>query len=109
MILYNVWFSFKDGADDAAELGKARLFFDDLKKQAQLLDYRLMKNRGSREKSKLPAYQVMAKFADASHLDLAMTEVARIGIHAGRHGAMIENVDEFRVEVFEDLPLHAAR
>lgn len=31
-------------------------------------------------------------------------EVAAIGIHAGRHGFMIENVSEFIVEVFEELP-----
>ena len=31
-------------------------------------------------------------------------EVGAIGIHSGRHGAMIENVDEFMVEVFEDIP-----
>jgi len=27
-----------------------------------------------------------------------------MGIHAGKHGFMIENVDTFIVEVFEELP-----
>ena len=103
MILYNVWFSFKPGSDETSELAKTRLFFDDLKSRAQLHGYRLMKNRGSQERSKLSTYQIMAEFDNQSKLDLSMAEVARIGIHSGQHGAMIENVSDFHVEIFEDV------
>jgi hypothetical protein len=30
--------------------------------------------------------------------------VSAVGIHAGRHGFMIENVSRFVVEVFEEVP-----
>jgi hypothetical protein len=103
VILYNVWFSFKSGADESAELGKARSFLDDLKARAKLHSYRLMKNRAPREKSRLANYQLMAEFRDGEQFGLPFAEVGEIGIHAGRHGAMIENVDEFMVEVFEDV------
>ena len=103
MILYNVWFSFKSGSNETAEIEKARTFLDDLKSRAKLHGYRLMKNRAPREKSKLASYQLMAEFADGEQFGLPFTEVGQIGIHAGRHGAMIENVDEFMVEVFEDV------
>ncbi len=47
-------------------------------------------------------YQLMAEFRDGAQFGLPFAEVGEIGIHSGRHGAMIENVDEFMVEVFED-------
>ena len=103
MILYNVWFSFKSGFDENVELGKARAFLDDLKNRAKLHGYRLMKNRATREKSRLANYQLMAEFADGEQFGLPFSEVGEIGIHAGKHGAMIANVDEFMVEVFEDI------
>jgi hypothetical protein len=103
MILYNVWFSFKTGADESAELSKARSFLDDLKSRSKLYGYRLMKNRASREKSRLARYQLMAEFQDGAQFGLPFAEVGATGIHSGRHGAMIENVDEFMVEVFEDI------
>jgi hypothetical protein len=103
MILYNVWFSFKPGSDDTVELGKVRSFLDDLKARAKLHDYRLMKNRAAREKSRLSTYQLMAEFTDNSQFGLPMAEVSEIGMHAGRHGAMIENVGEFMVEIFDDI------
>jgi hypothetical protein len=103
MILYNVWFSFKPGSDDAAELAKTRSFLDDLKDRSKLHGYRLMRNRAEKEKSKLSSYQLMAEFADDSQFALPFVEVNRIGVHAGSHGAMIENVADFMVEVFEDI------
>ncbi len=103
MILYNVWFSFKPGSDDLAELAKTRAFLDDLQSRAKLHSYRLMKNRAPRDKSKLASYQLMAEFSDPPQFALPFAEVGHIGIHSGHHGAMIENVGEFMVEVFEDI------
>lgn len=103
MILYNVWFSFKSGSDETAEIGKVRRFLDDLQGRTKLHGYRLMKNRAPKEKSKLHAYHLMAEFADGTQMDQPFAEVGQIGIHSGHHGAMIENVDQFLVEVFDDL------
>jgi hypothetical protein len=103
VILYNVWFSFKPGANDAVELAKTRSFFDDLKNRSRLHSYRLMKNRASKEKSRLSSYQLMAEFTDTEQFKLSIAEVNQIGIHVGNHGAMIENVDDFIVEIFEDI------
>ena len=104
MILYNVWFSFKSGSDEQAEIAKTRRFLDDLQSRAKLHGYRLMKNRAAKEKSKLHAYHLMAEFADDNQMGLPFAEVGQIGIHSGHHGAMIENVSNFMVEVFEDVP-----
>ena len=103
MILYNVWFSFKPGSDELAEIDKARAFLDGLQSRAKVHAYRLMKNRASKDKSKLPSYQLMAEFENGEQFGLPFTEVVQLGIHSGPHGAMIENVDDFMVEVFEDV------
>jgi hypothetical protein len=84
-------------------LAKTRSFLDDLKTRSKLHDYRLMKNRAPRDKSKLSTYQLMAEFLDETQFKLPFTEIAQIGIHSGNHGSMIENVKDFMVEVFEDI------
>jgi len=103
MILYNVWFSFKAGSDEAVEIEKIKMFLNDLQDRAMIHEYRLLKNRAQAGKSKLPPYQMIAEFSDENQFGLPFAEVKRIGIHSGRHGSMIENVDEFVVELFEDL------
>lgn len=103
MILYNVWFSFNKGSNEGAELEKTRSFLDDLKHRSKLFSYRLMKNRAPRDKSKLSSYQLIAEFSDDAQFKLPFVEVTQLGIHSGPHGAMIENVSDFMVEVFEDI------
>jgi hypothetical protein len=103
VIHYNVWFSFKPGSDDAVELAKTRSFLDDLKNRSKLHSYRLMKNRASRDKSNLSTYQLMAEFLDDTQFKIPFAEIAQTGVHSGKHGAMIENVDNFMVEIFEDI------
>ncbi len=104
MIHYNVYFTFKAGCDDATELPKVRAFLDLLKSLGKLHDYRLLKNRGTRPKSRLSSYQAIAQFKDGEQFGLPFAFVAETGVHSGKHGAMIENVDEFIVEVFEEMP-----
>ena len=103
MILYYVWFSFKNEADETAELAKTRHFLDDLQGRSKLHGYRLLRNRATKEKSKLHAFQLIAEFTDNAQFTQPFAEVNEIGIHSGRHGTMIENVGDFMVEIFEDI------
>ena len=103
MIVYNVWFSFKAGSEPAAEIAKVRMFLDDLAARAQLLRYRLLKNRAPSHKTQLCPYQLMAEFESEDQFAGSFADVHQSGVHSGKHGAMIENVDQFIVEVFEDL------
>lgn len=66
-------------------------------------DYRLLTNRASGTETKMPKYQVIIEFADDTQFGLPFAEVERIGIRSGKHGAMIEHVEEFVVEVFEQI------
>jgi hypothetical protein len=47
------------------------------------------------------AFHVVIKFVDGSQFGLPFKEVAEIGIHSGKHGFMLENVEQFIVEVSE--------
>lgn len=102
MIIYNIWFSFTPNADETAELDKVRTFLDALKASSKIHGYRLLRNNGKEPKSRLPPYQASIEFLDNAQFGLPFKEVTQIGIHAGVHGTMIENVEAFVVEVFRD-------
>jgi uncharacterized protein DUF6614 len=103
MIHYNVWFSFRAGVDEAHQLEKARRLLEDFKSRQMIAGYRLLKNRAAESKTNMPPYHVIIKFADDTQFGLPFAEVERIGIRLGKHGAMIEHVDEFVVEIFEEI------
>jgi hypothetical protein len=102
MIFYNVRFSFKSGLDERIEIEKVRSFLEDLKSRAKLRDYRLMKNRAPHDLAQGCDFQLVAEFFDHGQFGLPFAEVEHIGVREGRHGAMIENVDDFVVEVFDE-------
>lgn len=108
MIHYNVWFSFGNGVAEADQLRRVRSFLGDLKARGKIHDFQLLKNRSMSGKSRLAQFHALIMFRDNDQLGPPFGEVAAIGIHAGRHGSMIENVSEFIVEVFEELPETAA-
>jgi hypothetical protein len=103
MIHYNVWFSFKPEADEAIHLAKVRSLLDDFRSRGMVYDYRLLKNRAEAGKSNLPEFQVIIEFEDEAQFGRPFAEVESIGIRLGQHGAMIEKVDKFVVEVFEQI------
>jgi len=65
--------------------------------------FRLLRNKGSAPRSKLARYHALVQFADAEQLATAMKNQADRGIHAGGHGAVIDVVSDFHVEVFEEM------
>lgn len=103
MIFYNVWFSFRANADGPAELDKVKAFLESLKASSKIHGYRLLTNSGNPSKSRLPPYQVIVEFVDNVQFGLPFAEVSQTGIRSGLHGVMIENVEDFRVEVFRDI------
>ena len=101
MIQYNVWFSFRRGIDAATELTRVRALLEDFKSRDMIAGYSMLRNRGQGDKTRMPPFQVIIEFCDDRQFGLPFAEVAGIGVHGGTHGAMIENVEEFVVEVFE--------
>jgi hypothetical protein len=103
MIHYNVWFSFKDGTVESDALSRVRQFLLDLKHRDQIHDFKLLRNRAE-AKTRLARFHALISFADQRQFSAPFQEVSTTGVHAGRHGFMIENVDSFIVEVFEEIP-----
>jgi len=106
MIHYNVWFSFKDAANELDELAKVNQFLGDLKARCLIRDYTLLKNRAEPDQTKLARFHA-AIVIDAADFHAPFEHVAQAGVHAGKHGLMIENVDTFIVEVFDELTTQA--
>ncbi len=103
MIHYNVWFPFKEGTAEMDGLARVRQFLLDLKARDQIHDFKLLRNRAE-AKTRLARFHALISFADQNQFGAPFQEVATIGVHAGSHGVMIENVDAFIVETFEEIP-----
>lgn len=103
MIHYNVWFSFANGVAEPEQIQRVRSFLSDLKSRGKIHDFQLLKNRALSGKSRLARFHALIMFLDDDQFGQPFTEVAAIGVHAGTHGFMIENVSEFVVEIFEEL------
>jgi hypothetical protein len=103
MVHYNVWFSLKDGVDEAVGLRTFEAFLGGLTQQGEVSAYRLLKNSADAARTKLPRYQAIVEFIDEAALGRAMKNQVARGIHSGAHGAIVEIVSEFRVEIFRLL------
>ncbi len=102
MIHYNVWFSFKNGADEQEELSVITRFLTDLKHRSLIHDFTLLRNRASQ--TKMPPFQAHILFLDNDQFGKPFADVAAAGARSGTHGVMIANVDTFMAETFEELP-----
>ena len=103
MIHYNVWFTFNPTVDEAEQLAHVVRLLEDFKSRDMIAAYRLLRNRGIGSKTRMPRFQVIIEFRDDEQFGLPFAEVDRTGVRGGAHGAMIEHVSEFVVEVFEEL------
>lgn len=103
MIHYNVWFSFKDGTSESDGLTRVRAFLDDLRQRGRVDDFKLLRSRARPDQTRLARFHAVIVFVDQDQFDAAFRDVETTGAHAGSHGLMIENVDTFIVETFEEL------
>jgi hypothetical protein len=103
MVHYNVWFSFDAGVDEGLQIARVRALLDDFQSRKMIANYRLLRNRGEEGKTKLPKFQAIVEFQDDEQFGLPFAEVAKVGVHLGSHGSIIQHVDAFVVEVFEQI------
>jgi hypothetical protein len=104
VIHYNVWFSFKAGAAEQEGLERVRRFLVDLEERGQICDFTLLRHRADTGKTRLAPFHAQIVFSDQEQFGVPFREVAAAGMRTGKHGLMIENVDTFIVEIFEELP-----
>ena len=103
MIHYNVWFSFQPAVGEVAQLQRVRSLLEDFKSRRMIFGYTLLENRAEVGKTKMPKFQAIIEFENDEQFAFPFDEVRQLGIHQGSHGAMIEHVDEFIVEVFREI------
>jgi hypothetical protein len=103
MIHYNVWFSFRRDVEETSQLDRVRALLDEFRAHDAIANYRILKNRNVDGKTNMPPYQAIIEFRDNEQFGLPFAEIAGIGIHNGKHGSMIEFVEQFVVEVFEEI------
>ena len=103
MIHYHVWFNLKPGVTEADGLAVVARFLKQLCVTNEATAFQLLSNQGKPPRSKLPRYHALVEFANDARLAEAMKQQATRGIHTGFHGAMIEVVTDFHVEIFSRL------
>lgn len=104
MIHYNVWFSFKPGTVEMEGLARVRDFLSDLRERGRIDTFTLLRSRAKPGQTRLAPLHAVIVFADQDQFTAAFVDVEASGVHVGRHGSMIENVDTFIVEIFDELP-----
>jgi hypothetical protein len=95
VIHYNVTFSFKEGVAHEPGLQRVAVFLSDLRTRALIHNFDIRPNENG-------LHFVEIQFLNREQFDRPFKEVATIGIHAGAHGFMIENVAQFSVAIVED-------
>lgn len=104
MIHYNVWFSFKDSTSESDGLARVRDFLGDLHQRGRIDTFTLLRSRAKPGQTRLAPLHALIVFADQGQFTAAFADVEATGVHDGLHGAMIEHVDTFIVEVFDEIP-----
>ncbi|MCF3650934.1 DUF6614 family protein [Synoicihabitans lomoniglobus] len=103
MLHYPVWFDLKPGVEEASGLGTVREFLASLTQTEEANAFRLLRNTGERPRTPLPRYHALVEFTDQAALDIAMKAQATRGIFHGFHGAVVDVVSNFHVEIFDAL------
>jgi hypothetical protein len=103
MIHYHVWFDLKPHIAEGDGLATVERFLGRLTADDEVATFRLLRNKGGPPRSKVGRYHALIEFADDAQLTEAMRRQAARGIHSGLHGAVMDVVASFHVEIFETI------
>lgn len=102
MIQYSLWFRLQVDGNEREELDAIRAFLRELQVAGEIAGFQILRNRSGSKTTRLP-FQALIKFRDNAHFSTAFARQAARGIHAGLHGRVMAAVDEFQIEVFEEV------
>jgi len=103
MLHYHVWFNLKPEVPEEEGLMRVERFLGTLCGAEEAATFTLLRNTGEPPRSRLPRYHALVEFADGKQLGEAMKQQVARGIHTGEHGAVVDVVTDFHVEVFTAL------
>ncbi len=102
MLHYHVWFDLKPDVAEAHGLQVIRDFMASLTEHGAGCTSQLLRNRGAPPRSQLGRFHALFVFPDDATFQTAMKAQAQRGIHTGPHGAVVEVVSNFHVEIFDE-------
>ena len=76
MDIYHSWFDLKPGVKDTEFVERARTYFEHLKAEGLLVDYRIMRRKLGLSGPDLPEFHVMLEFEGLAQLDATFARVA---------------------------------
>ena len=107
MIHYNIWFNFRRDVAEKNGLEAIRYYLGDLKASDGIAGFRLLRNSGQHPKTTMLPYQAVILFRDEAQFSAAFNAQASKGIRSGLHGNVMSQVDDFRIEIFREIPAEA--
>ena len=103
MLHYHVWFNLRPEVTESSGLAVVQRFLADLCEIDETQSFHILRNHGESPRSKLPRYHALVIFRDEEHFSTAMKNQAARGIHTGPHGAVVDVVTGFHVEIFTSI------
>jgi hypothetical protein len=102
MIHYDIWFAFRPGIQPREGLHGVRTFLDEMTRRGLVHGFELLRNRDAgAEKSR--EFKATIVFADATAFARGFQTIEHAGVKSGLHGLMVETIQDFTVEVFENI------
>jgi hypothetical protein len=104
MISYHIFFTPKPDVTDDQIIGLAREFFETLKSEERIRDYRILHVTNPASFQGLPRFQAIVDYESQQALDDAFSFMRRPEkMKEGAHGRLMEQVSEFKVAFTEDV------
>jgi hypothetical protein len=103
VIHYSVWFNLKDSIEEAEGLATIRAFLDELYSAGDVGGFQLLRNKGTGGRTRMLPFQALIEFCDGAQFSAAFSAQAARGIHTGLHGRVMALVNEFQIEVFQQI------
>ncbi len=105
MDIYHIWCDLKQGQSDMEFVARATSYFEHLKQDAGLKQYRITRKKLGLAPSELLEFHIMLDFEDLSTLDATFNHVAtREGSVENFHHAVNSRVNNVKFALYRDFP-----
>ena len=102
MIHYSIWFRLRDSMEEAEGLVVVQTFLNELRAAGEIAGFEILRNRSGSKTMRLP-FQALIEFQDNAQFAAAFSAQGTRGIHNGLHGRVMTLVEDFQIEVFEQI------
>jgi hypothetical protein len=105
MDIYHIWCNLADGVSDTGFTDDAAAFFEHLKANGGLANWRITRRKLGLGPQELPEFHIMLEFPGLAELDRAFGDVASRGDPVeGFHQAVNSKVRDVKFALYRDFP-----